>query len=356
MMPRVAIVYLSYNGKKYLDEVLTALHALEYPKDRLELIFVDNASQDGSREYLAQTAEITFFANESNTGFSEGNNIGIRHALLNGADYVFLHNNDLKLDPLAITEAVALAESDERIGSVQSLMLLWKSPDTVNSTGGMLHFLGFGFVRDHARLLSDVTAGVYGPRQDGEEIAYASGAAVLYRASLLQTIGLLDPFLFLYHEDLELGWRIRLAGSRNVLCLRSRAYHDYEFKRSVQKFFWMDRNRWLVHFSHLRWRTLGLLLPFLLILEIPLLLFAIKGGWLKQKLLVYASLLRPRCWMYVASKRKGSRAIRQVSDQRIVSMFTSRIEHQETRSMMVDHIGNPFFSLVWRILRGWIKW
>lgn len=355
MMPKVAIVYLSYNGKRYLDEVISALGALDYPKDRLELVFVDNASSDGSQEYLRSVDGITFFANADNLGFAEGNNIGINHAMLHGADYVFLHNNDLKLAPDAISRAVELAESDPTIGSVQSLMLLWKRPDIINSTGGMVHFLGFGFVRDNGRLLTEVIGGVPTPRRDGEEIAYASGAAVLYRSSVLKQVGLLDPFLFLYHEDLELGWRIRLAGYRNVLSLHSRAYHDYEFKRSIQKFFWMERNRWLVHFSHLKWPTLFLLLPFLFLLELPLLAFALKGGWFKQKLLVYRALLSPRAWRYVAGKRAESRRIRRVSDRDIVSLFTPKIDHQETQNLVVKYIGNPVLDLLWAVLRLTIR-
>lgn len=350
MMPKVAIIYLSYNGIRYLDEVIAAMRALDYPQDRLELIVVDNASNDGSPEYLRQVEGITLFLNETNLGFAEGNNIGTQHALEQGADYIFLHNNDLVLDPSAIMHAVRLAESDSKIGSVQSLMLLWKHPDTINSTGGMVHFLGLGFVRDNGKKLTDCEA------QTGEEIAYASGAAVLYRSSVLQEVGLLDPFLFLYHEDLELGWRIRLAGYRNVLSMESRAYHDYEFKRSVQKFFWMERNRWLVHFSHLTWPTLILLLPFMLVFEIPLLAFSILGGWWKEKFRVYQALCNPRSWRYVAGKRKESRLIRRVSDRKIVSLFTGKIEHQETSNPIVNSIGNPLLSILWSLLRWIIRW
>ncbi len=356
MMPKVAIVYLSYNGINYLDEVMAAMRQLNYPKDRLELIFVDNASQDGSRDYLQHVQDITFFPNETNTGFAEGNNIGIRHALKNGADYIFLHNNDLKLEPDAIKEAVALADSDRSIGSVQSLMLLWKKPEIVNSTGGMVHFLGFGFVRDNGRRFADVIGGVKRPRVDGEEIPYASGAAVLYRASVLNEVGFLDPFLFLYHEDLELGWRIRLAGYRNVLSLRSRAYHDYEFKRSVQKFFWMERNRWLVHASHLKWPTFLLLFPFMMLLELPLIAFSLKGGWLKEKLRVYRALMNPKTWKYVYEKRAQSRRLRRVPDRHIISLFTGKIAHQETSNPLVDYIGNPLLSLLWTLLRFVIRW
>ena len=352
MMPKVAIVYLSYNGKHYLEEVLFALRALDYPKDRLELIFVDNDSHDGSQEYLRELKDITFFPQTKNLGFAGGNNIGIEHALLNGADYVFLHNNDLKLDPSAILHAVTLAQSDARIGSVQSLMLLWKQPDIINSTGGMVHFLGFGFVRENGRKSQDVMK----LHKEGEEITYASGAAVLFRASVLKEIGLLDEFLFLYHEDLELGWRVRLAGYINVLSVQSKAYHDYEFKRSVKKFYWMERNRWLVHFSHLKWQTLLLIFPWLLLIEIPLCVFAMKGGWVKQWFFAVANLFQPRTWSYLARKRKESVHIRRVTDQQIVSLFTDKIDHQETQSLIVTQIANPFFSTVWKYLRPLIKW
>ena len=350
MLPKIGIVYLSYNGKHYLDEVLSALRALDYPKDRLELIFVDNASHDGSQEYLRSVEGITFFGNDKNLGFAEGNNMGIEHALLNDCKYVFLHNNDLKLDRNAIKEAVHLAESDASIGSVQSLMKLWKHPDTINSTGGMVHFLGFGFVRDNGCKDADVDV------RDGEEIAYASGAAVLYRSSVLKQIGLLDPYLFLYHEDLQLGWRIRLVGFKNVLSTKSIAYHDYAFKKSVQKFYWMERNRWLVHLTYLKGKTLILIVPFMVLLELPLLLFAVKGGWLKEKVIVYAQMFRPSTWRYVTSTRAKIQAMRAVSDKKIVSLFTSSILHQETSSPAVIHIGNPLLSAVWFFLKRLIRW
>jgi len=352
MMPKVAIVYLSYNGKHYLDEVFFALRALDYPKDRLELIFVDNASQDGSREYLADVTGITFIASEKNLGFAGGNNLGITHAVANGADYLYLHNNDLKLDSEAIAQAVLLAESDAKIGSVQSLMLLWKQPEVINSTGGMVHFLGFGFVRENGAERQEAI----GKRRDGEEIAYASGAAVLYRASVLKEVGLLDPFFWMYHEDLELGWRIRLAGYKNVLSLHSIAYHDYEFKRSIQKFYWMERNRFLVHFSHLKWRTLFFIAPLMFLAEPFTFLFAIRGGWGKEKLHVYRSLLSSNCWQYVRRKRRESRILRRLPDKEIIRLFTGKIEHQETRSVIVDQVANPLFSTAWKFLSRLIKW
>jgi GT2 family glycosyltransferase len=350
MLPRVAIVYLSYNSRSYIEEVFDSIKKLHYPKEKLEVIVVDNNSPDGSAELFRDMSGITFFPSAENLGFAEGNNLGVNHALLNDVDYVYLLNNDAMLHQDAIMEAVKMAESDEQIGSVQSRMMLWKHKEIVNSTGGMVHFLGFGFVRDNGRPWSEVDV------QDGEEITYASGAAVLYRASVLRKVGLLDPFLFLYHEDLELGWRIRLAGLKNVLSTTSIAYHDYEFKRSIQKFYWMERNRFLVHFSHLRWRTLILLFPFMVLLELGLIVLSIKGGWLKEKVLVYIALLRPKAWIYIAKKRRESRIIRSVPDQEIIHLFTGRIAHQEISSVLVEKIGNPVLAGVWWCLKRLIRW
>lgn len=350
MLPKVAVIYLSWNGKHYLDDVLSALRAQTYPKDRLELIFVDNASEDGSQEYLREVEDITFISNATNLGFAEGNNLGIEHALANGCTYVFLHNNDLKLAPQAIEASVTLAESDPSIGSVQSLMKLWQHPDTINSTGGMVHFLGFGFVRDNGRKDCEVDV------RDGEEIAYASGAAVLFRAKALQQVGLLDPYLFLYHEDLQLGWRLRLAGYRNLLSTKSIAYHDYVFKKSIQKFYWMERNRWLVHLTHLKLGSLVLLIPLMAVLELPLLAFAIKGGWVKEKILVYLQFFRPKTWRYVWRTRSKIQSMRRVGDREIVRLFTSQIAHQETNNPLVTKIGNPFFTALWFFLRQGIRW
>jgi GT2 family glycosyltransferase len=352
MPPRVAIVYLCYNGRPYLEQVFFSLERLDYPKDRLEIIAVDNASSDGSAEWLRGRGGITFLPLSENTGFAGGNNVGMERAMLGGADYIFLLNNDAKLHPAAIREAVAMAESDPKIGSAQSLIRLWQDEDVLNATGGQVHFLGFGFVRDNG-----VRAGAEDVAPlDGTEIAYASGAAVLYRTAALREAGLLEPFYFMYHDDLELGWRLRLAGWRNVIAVRSVAYHHYEFHRSIQKYFWMERARLLVLLSHLKPATLVLLSPFLLGLEFALLCFAAKGGWLKDKTLAYLDLLRPRTWKHVAEKRRASALMRSVPDREIVRLWTGRIEHQESNDPVVERLGNPALNAVWFVLKKVIVW
>lgn len=366
MQPRVAIIYLCHNNRSYLPEVFESLARLNYPREKLEIIVVDNDSKDASQEWLRQQTGITFFPSPTNLGFAEGNNLGIKHALLGGAEFVYLLNGDAKLDSDAILEAVKLAQTNESIGSVQSRIMLWKHPEIVNVTGGMVHFLGFGFARDNGQpwqgtVLSETILGPTLPVRNVSdistvpEISYASGAAVLYRSSVLQEVGLLEPFYFMYHDDLELGWRIRLAGYKNVLAVDSVAYHDYEFKRSIQKFYWMERNRVIVHASHLQAWSLCVLAPLLVLAECGLVLFAIKGGWLREKYLVYVNLLSPRTWRHIAQKRRASRLIRRVSDREIIRLWTARIDHQATDSFIVRAFINPVLSGIWFFLRRLIR-
>jgi len=354
----VTIIYLSYNSVPYLDEVFVSLEQLCYPKDRLRLIVVDNASTDGSveqirKEYLPKSKtllpEIILLPQEKNTGFAKGNNLGIQRALLDGSEYLYLLNNDAKLHPDAIDKAVAMAESDPAIGSVQSLLLLWQRPEVINSSGGMQHFLGLGYARHNGVSLAQTSLA------DGEEIAYASGAGVLIRGKVLQQVGLLDSFLFLYHEDLELGWRIRLAGYHNVLCPSSVVYHQYEFQRSIKKYFWMERNRGLVLFSHCRFFTLIFLAPWLLGLEVALIVLAIKGGWIKEKCLAWCTWFSPKTWIYIRKKRRDSALLRTVSDQEIVRLWTGTIAYQEFPLSGVAKIGDNIVSFVWTFLKLLIR-
>lgn len=328
----------------------------------MELVIVDNPGEDNSAEYIKNKVlprseqdlpRITFFLNETNTGFAIGNNIGINHALLAGYDYVYLLNNDAKLDSRAIEKAVELAESNPKIGSVQSLIKLWQDPETLNSSGNMIHFLGFGFSRDNGVEFGGSKA------QDGEEIAYASGAAVMYRASVLKKIGALDEFLWLYHEDLELGWRIMLAGYTNVLSLYSVAYHKYEFSRSIKKWFWMERNRWIVMLTHYKLATLILLLPVLLFVELGLWLISIPSGWFKHKMLTYYDLLKPATIKNILAKRRISQESRVVSDREIVKHFTGRIGYQNLESVSetpLSWFANLFLDFLWQVIRKLFWW
>ena len=358
--PKIAIVYLSFHCEPYIDDVVSALKKVTYPKDKLEFIIVDNPHPEHghSVRYIEERVmplsgkeipHTTLLPQKENLGFAGGNNAGVDWALEHGFEYVFFHNNDGFVASNAFEPLVEAMENDKEIGLAQSLMLLHPETELLNSAGNSMHYLGFGYCDQYRTKIKELDL------PSVKEVSYASGAALMVRSELIRKFGSWDHDFFLYHEDLELGWRIRLAGFVNVLSTKSIAYHDYEFKRFNQKFYWMERNRILVHFSHLRWSTLVLLIPFLFFAECGLIVFSLKGGWFKEKCLVYVNLLSPRTWRYVAKKRGESHLLRRVSDQEIVQLWTGKIEHQETSSPVVDKFINPFLAMCWFILKKLIR-
>ncbi len=359
MLPRVAIIYLCHGNLRHLPEVVSSISALDYPHDRLSVMMLPNGSPDDIAPEIRSKVlprskidlpEIVLVDDGVNHGFAEANNIGINWALQNDFDYVFLHNGDLHLHPSAITEAVSLAETDAKIGSVQSLVTYWHDHAKVNASGGMIHVAGYGFARDNGRALSELNY------ENGAEINYSSGAAVLYRLSALREVGLLEEGFVMYHEDLELGLRLRLAGYRNVLCTKSSAYHDYSFSRNPKKFAWMELYRWVVVKAYYKFWTLLLLMPLLLAIELGTWLMAARGGWLKAKFWALLQWFNPTTWVLVWQMRNRAKRLRKISDRELLRLFTGRIEAQETSNSLMDKMINPAIDQAWKAAYKLIKW
>lgn len=346
---KVAVVIVTHNASRYLDDCFGSLETADHSGLDVGAIVVDNASADDTVARLKQAyPSVRVITNQKNSGFAGGNNVGIRTALEEGADYVYLLNHDTEVALDFLTEAVKVAEADEKIAAVQSLLLLHPEKDLINSAGNAIHFLGFGYCRDYRRPAATWQhTGI-------KEIAYASGAAVLYRAEALRQVGLFDEELFLYHEDLDLGWRLRLAGYSNVLAPHSIVYHKYEFSRSIAKYYYMERNRYIVLFKNLRPWTLILLLPWLLLSEAALFLAALRSGWWKQKLRVYLYFLNPVAWLRLGRERARVAALRQVGDREIVRLFSSTIAFQDVSGPFTRYVANPLMTLLWGALRLFI--
>ena len=110
-LPSVAVIVLNWNGTDDTLECLSSLARLDYP--RYEIIVVDNGSQPSPRDtdYAASFPMFTYIETGVNLGYAGGNNVGIRHALAAGHDYVFVLNNDTIVEPDVLRQAVAVAES-----------------------------------------------------------------------------------------------------------------------------------------------------------------------------------------------------------------------------------------------------
>lgn len=344
---RVVVVVLTYNGEFFVEKCLSSLRSAREGGESFDLLVVDNGSSDATCQLVrTRFPEAQLFENSRNLGFAGGNNVGIRRALEEGADFVYLLNQDAQVRSGFLGEALKVAKAHPRAASVQSLLLLSSDPGRVNSAGNALHFLGLGYCDRLGASVESVPAAPF-------EIAYASGAAVLLRAEALREVGLFDEELFLYHEDLDLGWRLRLAGWTSLLAPRSRVLHDYSFARNKEKLFLMERNRWKVLLKCLRLRNLLVLAPFLAAGEVAMLAIAARNGWLGEKLRAEAALLDPKALAQLFEARKGIR--RTAPDSEIARWMRSEIEFEGVTTPFVRRVANPLMAISWRLARRFVS-
>jgi GT2 family glycosyltransferase len=361
-MKKIGIILVNYKdyAERFFGDCRDSLRAQNYPD--FKIYIVDNASSEESRKYLKENfSEAEIIINKNNDGFAKGNNDGIKAALADGCEYAFLLNMDTVIEPEAISEMIKTAETDEKIGAVQTRLMitlqchscesrnLFSLDGKINSLGNITHFLGFGYCLG------------YGEEWDGEksqianrksqiEIMYPSGAAVLFKKAALNEVGLLDEEYWMYNEDQEIGWRLWLAGWKCILAPEAVVYHKYEFSRSISKYYWMDRNRILAILECYEIKTLLLILPAFIIMEIGLILFSLQNGSLKEKLKVWQYFLSLKNWQYIKKARARNQNLRKVRDREIAKLITGKIWYQEVGDWKLRLI-NPIFNAYWRLVR-----
>lgn len=362
-LPKIAIVYLSFHCEPYVDDVISSLKKISYPKELLELVVVDNPHPEygSSMRYLEDVLlphsavdlpHVTLLPQQKNLGFSGGNNVGINWAAANGFEYIYLHNNDGFMASGCLEPLVNALSSDPSIGLAQSLVLLYPETNLVNTAGNALNFLFVGYCNNFRKPL----AGLQLPSII--ETGYASGAAVMLRTSLIREYGLWDEDFWMYHEDVEYTLRLKSVGYRPVVVRDSIFYHKYNFGRNKEKFYYIERNRLGTMLLYLRIPTLILFLPMALVFEIGLLIFAVRQGWFKNKLRAYGYWLSFRHWKLWLKKRHHIQLRRTVGDRKLLRGVVSEI-HFEEKSInhwLLRYVGNPLLTVYWFVARLLIVW
>ncbi len=210
----ISVVVTNYNGRKYLADCLSSLAAQTY-RD-FETIVVDNASTDGSVEFVEENyLEVRIVRNRENLGFAGGTNAGIRAAR---GEYVLTLNNDTRADPGFLEHLRDAMDVDTATGMCAAKMLFPNG--SINSTGICISRSGAAWDRgmyepDHGQY--DCSEEVFGP---------CAGAA-LYRREMLEEIGLFDEDFFLYMDDVDLAFRARLAGWACRYVPEAKVYHHH---------------------------------------------------------------------------------------------------------------------------------
>ena len=210
---KVTIVIPNYNGKHFMEPCLSSLSEQTYKN--FHILVVDNASSDGSIEYMEENyPDIELIKLQKNFGFSKAVNIGIQHSR---TPYVILLNNDTTVDTRYVEEMVKAIEKSPKIFSVSSKMIQMYHPELIDSAGDLYTLLGWGVCRGCGRPVSNY--------KKYDEIFTACAGAAIYRCSVFDEIGYFDENHFAYLEDIDIGYRARIYGYYNMYCPTALVYH-----------------------------------------------------------------------------------------------------------------------------------
>jgi GT2 family glycosyltransferase len=218
MKKLVSVIIVNWNGKKYLKECCSSLRSQNYPN--IEIIIVDNGSIDGSVNYVRKHyPNIKIIKNNKNLGYAGGNNVGYNAAK---GEYILFLNNDTKVTKSFLTNLVKVLESSDRIGVVQSKILLMDMPERIDSIGSFL--TPTGFLYHFGVQKKDVSK--YNVQMP---IYSAKGACALFRRDVLKKVEvdetIFDERFFCYFEETDLAHRIWLAGYKILYVPSSVIFH-----------------------------------------------------------------------------------------------------------------------------------
>ena len=311
--PLVSVIVLNYNAGELLLNCIESIKKSTYKN--LEIIVVDNISTDKSQKICKEKyPDIKLIQNDENFGYCEGNNIGIREAK---GDFVVILNPDTIIESNCIQELIF---AYEKLGEAlyQPKILSLNEKQVLQSTGNMIHVFGFGFAKDKGKKDEEIN-------EEIKKISYASGTCLFTSRNVLDKVGLLDSFLFLYHDDLDLGWRASQIGINSYYVPKSKIYHveSYSLKWSSKKFYWLERNRKYCLLTHYSKNTYAKMHSSLCLVDLFVWFFYISKGFLSAKIKAELDIRRNR--KFIETKYQELEKKKTVPDEKLIMEFSDEI-------------------------------
>lgn len=329
----VSVVIVTYQSEAFIGRVLDLLLSCDEGPD--EIIVVDNASTDATRQ-IADRPGVRLIASKDNLGFAGGCHAGVDAA--KGETIVFLGHDTIPrrgwLTPLVE------AANTPGVGAAMATIEDEESPGRFNTSGGHLTYYGIAWVSDLGERI---------PESEPEliDVAFPSGAAMAIRRDVWNRFEGFRASFFMYHEDSDLGWRLRLAQLRVVRVSRSRVSHDYDFSRTPSKMYWLERNRHTLLATNYRTSTRLLLAPAFLVAELGVVFVAVRDGWFPQKVAAWRDYLGSRSAR--VSDRRRVASIRVAGDAEILRTMDSSVSGMRpVQSPRGTWVTDRFFALYLR--------
>jgi GT2 family glycosyltransferase len=334
--PTLSVLIVAWNSREELGRTLPAL--LPELEEGDELIVVDNGSGDGTPEAVAEMAPMARVVHGGgNLGFAAGCNRGAEQAT---GELLVVLNPDAAPRP-GWSEAIRRPYLDGRDWGAWQALVADGDGATINSAGNPVHFTGIVWAGGHGRPLAEAPPA-------GEVTALSGACLAIPRAAWQRLSGFPERF-FLYHEDVDLSLRLRLAGAAIGIEPAAVVDHDYEFGAREHKWRWLERNRWAFLIRVYPTSLLMLVAPALILTELALIPAAFAAGWGRQKLAAIGEVIR---WLpRLLQERRQIQATRTVSAAEFATWLTPDLDSPFipaiARSLPVQLVLRTY----WRVVR-----
>lgn len=243
--PQIYILILNWNGKEDTIECLESVQKIDYPN--YKILLLDNGSIDDSVAIIRERFfQVIIIENGANLGFAAGNNTGIEYAISQGADYIFLLNNDTIVDSEILWAFIHANEKCPDVGIFGSKIYYYKEPKKI-------WFAGVQWIPSQARFIHTECGNI--DNEDSREIQFAEyicGCALMVKAEVVKKIGMLEPNYFLIWEEVDWCYRARRAGYKCLIVPDSKVWHKISSSFSggdkaphYQYFWWRNRLLWV---------------------------------------------------------------------------------------------------------------
>lgn len=269
----IDIVIPNYNGNKHLKECIESIYNQTY--SNIRIIIIDNASTDSDYLWLNNYPNINFKKLDKNYGFDKAVNEGIK---LSNSKYVVLLNNDTVAEEDWLEELIKCIDTDEYIFSVCSKMIRYDDKNIIDDAGDEYNILGWTLKCGDGQSIIEYTK--------LQEVFSSCAGAAIYRRSILDKIGYFDEHFFAYMEDVDISYRAKIHGYKNIYCPTAHIYHigsaTSGSKYNAFKVSLAARNNVYVPYKNMPTIQLIINLPFLIIGFLVKYLFFIKNGFGKE--------------------------------------------------------------------------
>lgn len=246
--PWISIIIVGMNNRAFLAACLGSIAAIDYPEDKVETIYVDNSSNDGSPEYIEETyPAVRVIRSRRNLGFAEGSNVGLRVAR---GKYLVLLNTDAELDKEWLSHMLACFRSDPSVG-IAGCKIYFPHTKKLQHAGG-----GYdGYARSYHYGHYQEDRGQFDERR---EVGYVTGAALMISRTCLSEIGLMDPYYFAYGEEMDWAEAAKRAGFKIMYVPEAVAYHHEMVclgGRTYRFHYLQSRNRYrfIIKYFGIKW-------------------------------------------------------------------------------------------------------